>query len=221
MHISSNVSQCAKLHCTPTGRENVNTHPKIHTGLAFSVEHFSEGTLFRKLHDSKMYKHNDTNFATANNNHNNNNGSMYDDSMSDEVFEEPAVTAMRKAAAKEHAKIRHQHQALAATIAADVADLRTKPSPSGYPGYTPSREALQMYACDNAEEYFQPDRDGVAARTAAAAATVSKGLTLGVEEVTDVEVDGWKSYELEDSFDDSIVHKVIFSSVALQIIYFV
>lgn len=170
-----------------------------------------------------MYNQNANIAATANNNnhhnHNNNNdtGSMYDDSMSDEVFEEPAVTAKRKAAAQEHTKIRHQHQqALAATIAADVADLRTKPSPSGYPGYTPPREALQMYASDNAEEYFQPDRDGAAARAATATATKAAAQSAArAEELTDVEVDGWKSYELEETFDDSIVHKVMISGECL------
>lgn len=128
--------------------------------------------------------------------------STYDDSMSDEVFEEPAATERR---ATEHAKIRHQHQQLAAAMAADVAAaqlLHKTPSPSGYPGYEPPREALQMY--DNVEEYFQPDRDG-------AAAVQRLALEATVDEPGDgapEEVDGWQSYQLEDTFDETIVHKV-------------
>lgn len=136
----------------------------------------------------------------------------YDDSMSDEVFEEPDVTEKRRAAAaaaaasKTDSKGRYRG-ALAATITADVADLRI--STSGYPGYTPPLEALQLYARDDAEEYYQPDRDGAAAtqRLAAAAETESTKLSDEATE-TDTEIDGWKSYQLEDTFDESVVHKV-------------
>lgn len=147
--------------------------------------------------------------------HNLNNA--YDDSMSDDVFEDPEVTEKRRAASAAAAsKSRHQNNtvgshrgALAATITGDVADLRTTTT-SGYPGYTPPIEALQLYARDDAEEYYQPDRDGAAAtqRLAAATAAAEAESTKLGDEVTDTEIDGWKSYQMEETFDDTVVHKV-------------
>lgn len=65
-------------------------------------------------------------------------------------------------------------------------DERTA-SPTGYPGYKPPKEALRMYALEN--DYFQENNE-----------RKNEG---------DDDVDGWKSYKIEDNdFDESIVHKV-------------
>lgn len=65
----------------------------------------------------------------------------------------------------------------------ELNDERTA-SPAGYPGYKPPKEALAMYALEN--DYFQENN----------------------ERKPD-DVDGWKSYTIEDNdFDESIVHKV-------------
>lgn len=126
----------------------------------------------------------------------------YDDSMSDEVFEDADITAARSTYHNGKSKTTAQlgvHKALTEANA----DIRT-PSPTGYPGFKPPKEALQMYAMEN--EYFQVDRDGAAA--------VKKQQKLNEEILTNEadeesnEGDGWQSYHIEDTFDDSIIHKV-------------
>lgn len=68
-----------------------------------------------------------------------------------------------------------------------VNDERTA-SPTGYPGYKPPKEALRMYALEN--DYFQENNER--------------------QNVPDDDLDGWKSYTIEDNdFDESIVHKVV------------
>lgn len=125
--------------------------------------------------------------------------------MSDEVFEDADTTASRSTyhnGKSKPAALGVPNKALAKASA----DIRT-PSPTGYPGYKPPKEALQMYAFEN--EYFQVDRDGAAAvkkdqqlqRTESTVETNEAGEQCP-------EGDGWQSYHIEDAFDESIIHKV-------------
>lgn len=71
-------------------------------------------------------------------------------------------------------------------------DNHRTPSPSGYPGYKPPREALQMYAFDH-------DLSERASR-----------YNDDEDDYDDYE-SGWKSYKYEDfepPFDDTVNHKV-------------
>lgn len=67
-------------------------------------------------------------------------------------------------------------------------------SPTGYPGFKPSKEALRMYAMEN--DYF----------------TEPSEKELNHMKRNDEEnFDGWQSYKIEDeenAFDENIVHKV-------------
>lgn len=130
--------------------------------------------------------------------------SSYDDSMSDEVFEDADLTTARTTYHNGKSKAAASSLGVAkARAEAAAADLRT-PSPTGYPGYKPPKEALQMYAFEN--EYFQVDRDG----TDAVRKNHAKAEAAETKETDDDcnAGDGWQSYQIEDTFDESIIHKV-------------
>lgn len=135
-----------------------------------------------------------------------------EDSMSDDVFEDQEITEARAVSNN----IKRQTDELHIRNPDDENYFRT-PSPTGYPGYKPPREALKLYALQS--EYFienkmydnlgdEEEGDG-------------HKETRRVENFDDD--DGWKAYKNaigEDNigcdgdcngaekFDDSIIHKV-------------
>lgn len=127
----------------------------------------------------------------------------YDDSMSDEVFEDADVTVSRST--YHNGKSKTAALGLSKALAEATADVRT-PSPTGYPGFKPPKEALQMYAYET--EYFQVDRDGAAAIRKQQQQHIESSIAPNEADEESNEGDGWQSYRIEDSFDDSIIHKV-------------
>lgn len=119
-----------------------------------------------------------------------------DDSMSDDVFEDPETQAKREERSKhnDYNDYYFQPTSRALRVKEQEKEHRT-PSPSGYPGYKPPKEALQMYAVDS-DNYYG---DGEAEDSSV------------VPQYNQDEVDdGWKSYRIDDDDDvyDGIVHKV-------------
>lgn len=100
---------------------------------------------------------------------------MDTDSLSDDVFEEDGHPNPKF--------IYHKNDGL--NINEALIDDRT-PSPTGYPGYKPPKEALRLYALET--DYFKEKK------------------ATGREEGTD----DWKSYKIDEdaAFDDTVVHKV-------------
>lgn len=140
----------------------------------------------------------------------------YDDSMSDEVFEDADTTAARST--YHNGKSKTVILGVPKALAEASADVRT-PSPTGYPGFKPPKEALQMYAFET--EYFQVDRDGA---EAVKKQQLQREESLNAQnESADVESnegDGWQSYRIEDTFDDNIIHKVcIWQSAGPLLLY--
>lgn len=101
--------------------------------------------------------------------------------MSDEVFEESETKSGGKGNAFNDDEFNDERR-----------------TPSGYPGFKPPREALQMYALEN--DYFQENNE---------------------RKTVEDDTDGWKSYKIEDNdFDESIVHKVsrlLYEAIVLSI----
>lgn len=129
-----------------------------------------------------------------------------DDSMSDDVFEESDAERSVK---KMHRNGPTNGHALA--VARDAMAAEHTPSPTGYPGYKPSAEALRMYAYDSDGEYFHPAANVDKKRPAAGTASepsYKEGVVGGGDD-SDTG-DGWKSYTIEDDsgFDENIIHKV-------------
>lgn len=100
---------------------------------------------------------------------------MDTDSLSDEVFEEDHPNPKY---------VYHNNDGL--DIHEPLPDEQT-PSPTGYPGYKPPKEALRLYALET--DYFKGKK--------------------AQPEGGDTE-DGWRSYQIEEdnAFDDTVVHKV-------------
>lgn len=109
-----------------------------------------------------------------------------DDSMSDDVFEETDIEEIienKGAAALDVLKN--------SKIINKITIERT-PSPSGYPGYKPSKEALRFYDVDS--EHINVETDD------------------GDQNLNNFEKneDGWQSYKIEEdiNFDENFAHKV-------------
>lgn len=110
---------------------------------------------------------------------------------SDDVFEDQAETEKR-IEQKRQAELAQYYKypsALNSRLHYEE-DHHRAPSPSGYPGYKPPREALQFYALDPDVEYERRNRDYY-------------------------DEDGWRSYQYDDQenecsrlFDPTISHKV-------------
>ncbi|XP_055845216.1 ras-related protein Rab-26 isoform X1 [Episyrphus balteatus] len=125
-------------------------------------------------------------------------------SMSDDVFEDPETTA-RRIEEKRSQEYQEQETELdtANTLKTEIEDAHRTPSPSGYPGYHPPREALQLY--------------GLKADTDMVLNTITRRNAGGIVKQTiedDDLDDGWKSYRYEEEdegpvFDDTINHKTI------------
>lgn len=120
-----------------------------------------------------------------------------DDSMSDDVFEESDVEKsnfINKSACGGNGHI--ASEALSVKTSAKALAEQHTPSPTGYPGYKPPKEALRMYAYEN--EYFEDSQE----------LTQPDTVRNPVNDKDDG--DGWKSYTIEEdsSFDENIIHKV-------------
>lgn len=125
-----------------------------------------------------------------------------DDSMSDDVFEDSP--GIYKSKLNQNENLRGFDG-----TDGDTADQRYTPSPTGYPGYKPPKEALRMYAMEN-EYFYDPNQfSGKKKHRNGSGGSGDGGNTTMVTTVGDCD-DGWKSYPIEEdnSFDESIVHKV-------------
>lgn len=108
---------------------------------------------------------------------------------SDDVFEDQAETEKRIELKRQAELAQYYNYPSALNSRLNYEEDYRAPSPSGYPGYKPSREALQFYALDPDVEYDRRNRD------------------------YDDYDDGWRSYKYEDDecsrfFDPTISHKV-------------
>lgn len=126
-----------------------------------------------------------------------------DDSMSDEVFESPEVT---EAKAKGNARAQQNENYFYADrdgttstyyekkldVKEDDNQYHRTPSPTGYPGYKPPKEALRMYALQS--EYFIENK------------IYDKDEE---DETRDGNSDIWSSYHPVERFDESVSHKTI------------
>lgn len=120
-----------------------------------------------------------------------------DDSMSDDVFEESDVEKSNFIKKQSFGGNGHvmAEKALSVTKPAKALVEQHTPSPTGYPGYKPPKEALRMYAYEN--EYFEESNDSHPTNTSNAVDDNDAG-------------DGWKSFHIEEdsSFDENVIHKV-------------
>lgn len=108
-----------------------------------------------------------------------------DDSMSDDVFEDELEKP-------NYLNDNHKYAVDSNLTTISQASIQATPSPTGYPGYKPPKEALRLYALEN--EYFQEQ----------------KNTTDHKNTDDNNDIDGWKSYNIEEDngFDESIIHKV-------------
>lgn len=111
---------------------------------------------------------------------------------SDDVFEDQAETEKRIEQKRQAELAQYYNYPSALKSRLHYEEEHRAPSPSGYPGYKPPREALQLYGMDPDVEYERRNRD-----------------------YYDEYEDGWRSYQYDDDenecsrlFDPTISHKV-------------